>query len=228
MPTINVNRTGAGTGATSSSFSTARTGDAASVTDGVTGSQVNVVQFFKSSGRGGGTVRFKRVFLHFDTSGITSTLSAAHIDITGHSISANNDGDTILLKSTAFGGDGGTALATTDFYDEIDYSTEYSTELGSFSHTGNNEYTLTAAALADIKANDHFTVAIVEHDADYLNTDIGDSTLDISIAFGTTITLDYTEAAAGYTHDVIGVAAASIGKVNTVATASIGKINSVD
>ena len=40
MPTINVNRTGAGTGATSSSFSTARTGDAASVTDGVTGSQV--------------------------------------------------------------------------------------------------------------------------------------------------------------------------------------------
>jgi hypothetical protein len=42
------------------------------------------------------------------------------------------------------------------------------------------------------------------------------------------VRVTYTAAAAGYTHDVNSVAAASIGKVNTVATASIGKINSVD
>ena len=55
------------------------------------------------------------------------------------------------------------------------------------------------------------------------------------------ITVDYTAGgggggegggggggAAGYTHKVSGVAAASIAKVNTVATASIGKINTVD
>ena len=42
------------------------------------------------------------------------------------------------------------------------------------------------------------------------------------------VTVDYTAAASGYTHDVSSVAAASISKVNTVATASIGKINSVD
>ena len=35
-------------------------------------------------------------------------------------------------------------------------------------------------------------------------------------------------AASGYGHKVLGVAAASIAKVNTVATASIGKINTVD
>jgi len=35
-------------------------------------------------------------------------------------------------------------------------------------------------------------------------------------------------AAAGYTHKVLGVAAANIAKVNTVATANIGKINTVD
>lgn len=34
--------------------------------------------------------------------------------------------------------------------------------------------------------------------------------------------------AVGYSHKVLGVAAASIAKVNTVATASIGKINTVD
>ena len=222
MATINVNRKGSGTGASSSSFSTARTGNAASVVDGVTGNQSSVVQYFQSSGRGGGTIRFKRVFLHFDTSGITDTLSAAHIDITRYGSASSNDGDTIMLKSTAFGGDGGTALATTDFYDEIDYSTEYSTELGTFA-SGNNEYTLTAAALADIKANDHFTLALVEHDADYRNIDTGDGALDISIAFGTTITLDYT-VVVGYANDVIGVATGSIGKVIGVATADIEKV----
>jgi len=43
------------------------------------------------------------------------------------------------------------------------------------------------------------------------------------------ITVTYgVGAAAGYTHKVNTVAAASIGKVNTVATANIGKINTVD
>ena len=37
-----------------------------------------------------------------------------------------------------------------------------------------------------------------------------------------------TGAASGYTHKVLGVAAASIGKVKGVATANIGKVNSVD
>tara|TARA_R100000781_G_scaffold9112_3_gene7948 strand:- start:1220 stop:1897 length:678 start_codon:yes stop_codon:yes gene_type:complete len=225
MATINVNRQGSGTGVTSSNFNTARTSAASSVTDGVSGNQSQVVQYFQSSGRGGGSIRFKRVFLHFDTSGITGTLSAAHIDVTGYGSSSVRDGDTIMLKSTAFGGDGGTALSTSDFYSTIDYSTLYSTEKTSFA-SGNNEYTLTTTALADIKNNDHFTLAIVEHDADYSNTDTGNAALDISIAFGTTITLDYT-LVAGYGNSVNGVASASISRVNGVATANISKVNGV-
>ena len=48
------------------------------------------------------------------------------------------------------------------------------------------------------------------------------------------ITVDYGSsgggggAASGYTHKVLGVAAANIAKVNTVATANIAKINTVD
>ena len=79
----------------------------------------------------------------------------------------------------------------------------------------------------NIKNNDHFTLAIIDHDNDYANTDTA-TVSDVTIDFDTTITLDYTVAASGYTHDVNSVAAASIGKVNSVATASIGKINSVD
>jgi len=219
MPTINVNRTGHIQGVSNGTFSTARTSNSGTVTDGVSGTKD--VQFFD----GRGSNRFSRVFLHFDTSGITGTLSAAHIDIDGGS-SSPDPNDTIVIKSTAFGGDGGTALATSDMYSSLDYGTAYSSELTTWS-TSNNEYTLTAAALADIKNNDHFTVAIIDHDADYSNTDTG-STSDVNVNFDVTITLDYTLAATGYGHDVNSVATASIGKVNTVATASIGKINSVD
>ena len=219
MPTINVNRQGRIGGVSNSNFSTARTSDSGTATDGVSGNAN--VQFFD----GRGANRFTRVFLHFDTSGITSTLSAAHIDVAGGGTSPDPN-DTIMIKSTAFGGDGGTAVATSDMFSSLDYSTRYSSELTTWSTSGNNEYTLTSDALADIKNNDHFTLAIINHDADYANTDTG-ATDDVTIDFNTTITLDYT-AVSGYTHDVNSVAAASIGKVNTVATASIGKINSVD
>jgi len=220
VATINVNRQGLGTGIANGNFNTARTNAASSVTDGITGEAD--VQYFAT----GRTKRFKRVFLHFDTSGITGTVTAAHIDINGGVVADADPNDTIMIKSTAFGGDGGTALATSDHFSSLDYSTAYSDELTTWS-TGNNEYTLTAAALADIKNNDHFTLAIVDHDNDYANS-ATTGVADITIDFDVTITLDYTESASGYTHDVNGVAAASIGKVSSVATASIGKINSVD
>ena len=221
MPTINANRQGTASGTVSSNFNTARTSNAASVSDGNTSSGTHV-QYFHSTGRGSVTKRFKRVFLHFDTSSITGTLSAADIDITGSVSSDPND--TIMVKSTAFGGDGGTALATTDFFSSIDYSTAYSTELTSWS-TGNNEYSLTAAALADIKNNNDFTLAIIDHDSDYTNSDQTNIS-DISINLGVTITLDYT-LAAGYGNAVNGVAAANISKVNGIATANISKVNGI-
>lgn len=220
MPTINANRVGLGTGATGANFATARSNAASSVTDGITGE--NTVQYF-ASGRG---KRFMRAFLHFDTSGITGTVSAAHIDINGGTSTMLDPNDTILIKSTAFGGDGGTALSTSDHFSSLDYTTAYSTELTTWS-TGNNEYTLTAAALADIKNNDNFIVAVIDHDNDFANADVT-STADILIDFDVTITLDYTLAATGYSHKVNGVASGSIAKVNTIATTSIGKVNTVD
>lgn len=220
MPTINANRVGRIVGITNSSFSTARTSDSGTATDGPTGSLS--VQFFV----GRGAHRFTRAFIHFDTSGITGTVTAAHIDIQGGSTIQGDPNDTILIKSTAFGGDGGTAISTSDMFSSLDYSTAYSTELTTWS-TSNNEYTLTSAALSDIQNNNDFTVAVIMHDSDFQNTDTN-ATEDIQIDFNTTITLDYTLAPSGYSHKVSGVASGSIAKVNTVATASIGKINTVD
>jgi len=220
MATINVNRQGRIVGLGNTNFSTARTSDSGTATDGVSGDQS--VQYFIGRGK----KRFARVFLHFDTSGITSTLSAAHLDVTGGGNSPDPN-DTIIIKSTAFGGDGGTALATSDMYSSLDYSTAYSTELTTWSTSGNNEYTLTAAALADIKNNDHFTLAIIDHDNDYANTDTS-AVSDVAIDFDTTITLDYTTAPVRYRHAVNGITSINIATVKGVATANIETVIGVD
>ena len=220
MPTINVNRTGHGIGTANSNFSTARTGNASSVTDGL--SDIKNVQFISSRG----SHRFNRLFLHFDTSGITQTLSEAHIDIDGGS-SSPDPNDVIMIKSTAFGGDGGTALATTDMFSSLDYDTAYSDELTSHS-LNNNEFTLTSDALADIKDNDNFTLAIIDHDADYANTDTA-ATSDMSFNFGVTITLDYTVSSSGPANltNYQGIAKASITSINGITIANITTLNGV-
>ena len=222
MATLNSTRDGYITGQSNATFSTARTTvGTGSATESSSSSSYIAIQFFD----GRGANRFTRLFAHFDTSGISGSVSDVTLTIYGGSVTST--ADVIVLKSTAFGGDGGTALATADFFDEIDYSTEYSAEYSTTWATGANAIPLISAAQTDIQNDDNFTVAIVNHDADYSNTDLGSSESN-TVDFSQHFVLTYTEAAAGYTHDVNSVAAASISKVNSVATASIGKINSVD
>ena len=218
MPTINVNRQGLIVGTSNANFSTARSSNSGTATDGITGN--NGPQFFV----GRGAHRFSRVFLHFDTSGITGTITAARIDIEG--ASTLNTDETIIIKSTAFGGDGGTALAVSDMFSSLDCSTAYSNELTSWVAAA-NEYTLTSAAFTDIKNNDNFTVAVIMHDSDYANTDTN-ATEAVSMDFDTTITLDYTLAASSNVTSLNGIARASITSFNTIALASIGQINGID
>ena len=222
MATLNSTRDGYITGQDSATFSTARTTvGTGSANESSSSSSYIAIQFFDGRGKN----RFTRLFAHFDTSGISGSVSDVTLTIYGGS--ATSTADVIVLKSTAFGGDGGTALATADFFDEIDYSTEYSAEYSTTWATGANAIPLISAAQTDIQNDDNFTVAIVNHDADYSNTDLGSSESN-TVDFSQHFVLTYTETAAGYTHDVNSVAAASISKVNSVATASIGKINSVD
>tara|TARA_R110002020_G_scaffold153999_2_gene333532 strand:- start:664 stop:1338 length:675 start_codon:yes stop_codon:yes gene_type:complete len=224
MPTINANRVGSAIGAGSGTFSTARQSNADSVTDNPTGSDANAIQHFFSSGRGGGTHKFRRLFIHFDTSSVSATPQDAVINIAG---SSNTSADIIVVKSNAMGADGSTALATSEFFSSIDYTAPLSSEITSWS-TGSNSISLNATALSLIGSADNLTVVLVEHDSDFQNTAVTSGTVAAGVNFGTTITLGYTAAASGYGHKVSGVAAASISKVNTVATASIGKVNTVD
>tara|TARA_A100001391_G_scaffold161099_1_gene119925 strand:+ start:165 stop:845 length:681 start_codon:yes stop_codon:yes gene_type:complete len=226
MPTVNANRVGSAIGVGSGTFSTARESNAETVVDNPTNTDTNTIQHFFDTGRGGGTHKIRRVFIHFDTSGISVAPQDATLNIQG---ATNTSADVIVVKSTAMSGDGSTALAASEFFSSIDYSTAYSSEVSSWSTSANN-ITLNSTALTDIGNNNNFTVAVIEHDSDFQNTANTSGTVAAGIAYGTTITLTYTAGltSPGYTHKVSGVASANIKRVNTVDTANIGKINTVD
>jgi hypothetical protein len=215
MPTQNASRIGYIVGTPGANQAAARDITSGTATDSATSNNAYAVQWYRSTGRGGGVYRYTRTFAHFDTSGITDTLSACDLKVTGYSLTS---ADVIGIKSTAFGGDGGTALASGDM-DSVDFGTAYSAENSSWS-TGVNTLTLTAAALADIKNNDDFTIALVEYDSDYLDTDTANMVIQAGIKFDTAyLVLDYTVAAAS--------GPANLTSYNSIAKANITNINGI-
>lgn len=220
--------------------------------DAATGTSVNASQTQNSSftavfrfGSRGGTppYRIHRSFAFFDTSGVTGTVASAQFEIVGFD---NNslDGSMIAVKSTAFGGDGGTALKTIDFDAITGFTTgaslegnatKYSTQFvasDGWSSTGTNVLTGTSDLRTDMQNNNIVIVCFMDYTNDYLNVDpssavspqLGGRYNEASSA-GQRLRINYNLAATGYGNDVIGVASADIGEVNRVATANIAEIN---
>ena len=226
MPTISAGKLQAGTGVTVADFNIARTANAASVDTTPSGNSANIVQYFKSSGRGGGTIRFKRVFVYFDTSGISSDVASATIRVTGYSGAGSATADTLFVVSEAFGTDGSSNLTTAEFND-IDYTKSRTAVINAASYDadGTNDYTVNADGLSQIKLSSALILALIEEDADLNNTEGSDAARGIPVNMSTNFTLNVTLASTGYSNDVIGLASANIGEVNAVATANIGEIN---
>ena len=209
----------------------------------VTSGNFTAVNMF--SGRGGGnTFRVERSFMYFDTSGITGTVASAKFELVG---STAADGSVIAVKSTAFGGDGGTALSTADFDampgwtdgasqagNVTNYSAAFESTSDTWSVVSQNNLTGTSDLLVDMKNNDVVIVCFLDYTNDYLNvTPTSTGTTNLGIRFheasseGQRPRIDYT-LATGYSHDVLGLAAASIAEVNTVAIADIAELNGLD
>ena len=224
MPTLASNRKGFITGASASDYETALVQSTGTATDSATGNQTACIQYFKSSGRGGGTFRFIRTFIHFDTSGISgaSSISLQLTSVAGNS--GNGLHNVTAVKHTAGTSNGG-ELANADF-NNVDKSTAYSgaTAYGS---SGTITFTLNAAAATQINNNNDFNIALL------LTADVAgeeedpleeDGDISNGIAFSSAINLVYTAAATGYDHDVIGITQGNIKKVNSIATANIEKV----
>ena len=188
---------------------------------------------------GGSAFTVSRSFMYFDTSGITGTVATATIKIHGYS---GNDGSVIVLKSTAFGGDGGTALASTDLDNISGFSagssldgsaTVYAPQIltTNWSTSGYNDMTGTSDLKTDMQNNDVVIICFMDYTNDYLNVALTSNVvLNIGGRYaesggsGTSQDpyIEYT--LGGYANNVNGVASANIGKVKGVATTSIDKI----
>ena len=220
MPTINLNKGGRITGTSDTTQAAARD-ETSGTSIGQDTAQDNAVQYFKSTGRGGGTFRYIRSFLQFDSSSITSAVGSAILNIESQGISST--ADVIVCASDAFGGASDDLI--NDDFNNVDFSTAYSSELSTWNTSGaNNAITLNAAARTAIQNNNSFICAIVDHDSDFQDTDSlsGSGNTTVGINFSGTITLVVT--LAGYGNDVNLVASANIGEVNGVASGSIDKI----
>ena len=122
---------------------------------------------------GGNTYRVTRSFMWFDTSGITGTVSAATIKIRGYN---QNSGSIIAVKSTAFGGDGGTALAAGDIDAMPGWTTgasaagnvtNYSSQITSgWSTSGYNDLTSTSDLRSDMQNNNVVIICFMDYTYD--------------------------------------------------------------
>ena len=200
-------------------------------------SSFTAVSRFASRG-GGNTYRITRSFMYFDTSGITGTVSSATIKIRG---ATGNDGSVIAVKSTAFGGDGGTTLAAADLDAITGYSagsslagaaTVYGPQIltSSWNTSDYNDMAGSSDLLTDMKNDDVVIICFMDYTNDYLNSAVSSNVTYNIGAYYTNYTgtsrdpyIDYT-IATGYANVVNGVAAANIGKVNGIATADISKV----
>ena len=222
MPTLNASKwTRAELGA-QSSHANARDGSTwnGHTTDFTTNNTA-IVGYSRLRGRGGDLYKTIRTFFYFDTSGITGTVSAATLNMTGF---WSGTADVIVVPSTAFAGDGSADMVSSE-YGNISFNTNYGSEVTSWSTSSNNAITLASTALANIKDNDYFICALIDHDYDYQDYEPAQGTITFNgVDFSSQVAyLDYT-LSSGYGNAVLGEASANIGKITAVATADIEKV----
>mgnify|MGYP003625082663 FL=1 len=226
MAVINTSKAGYITGQSSTTFATARQ-NGSTVVSAPSSAQTVSIRYQATAGRGSLTHAMTRTFLYFDTSGLTGTISDASLNIEG---ATNHAINVAVFKSTAFGGDGGTALATSDFFSTINFSTTYFAGQDWVPTTNNID--LNSTANADIQNDDAFICALVEKQKDGGNVAATSATSTIAgIDFGTTITLTYTEAGAASGPANLtsynGIAKASITSINGITMANITTLNGI-
>ena len=227
MATQNAAQIGFIVGFQQSSQATARDTTGGFPTNSPSGNGAINIQYFQSSGRGGGTFRYTRTFLRFDTSDISGASSFTLK--TACSVGTTATETVFAVKSDAFTGED-TTLASADF-NNLDFSTLYSSNAtgNTFanSNSGTNDIALSSTAANDINNNSVFTVALVTR-LDYNDSDLeADGAVNHKINFNTIPFLDFTPAASGYGNQVNTVAPSNIAIINNVATANIEKINTI-
>ena len=219
-------------GTVSPTFAGARDATSGTVGTGGGGSPTThpeAIKYSKVASGRGNQISINRSFLEFDTSDISVTPADATLQIFG---STNSSADFFAVKATFSDGSlsGGDFDAIDGWSAGADNSsnvTKYSSEVTSWSTSGNNDITLTSDALSDMVSEDNFKICLIQSGNDLANVE-ATAVVQTGIDNINQIRLAYTEGSAGYTNNVLGVASANIAGVNGVATANIASVNGVD
>ena len=223
----------------------ATSGDTPDTNDSFTAPGAGVL--YQAAKGGGSTFTVIRAFFFFDFSSVSGTVdSGATLSIRGapgtSGMAANS---ARIVKSTAFGGDGGTALAATDFDAITGFSsgngmsgnvTDYSsTTIGAWNASGWNDFTLNATAINDINTDGYLIVCLVEKGFDYDNNDPSSGLWSNRImgltwrdrGTATAPHIDYTVTLGWDGIAVNDVANADIKLINMLSKSQITKVNDV-
>lgn len=195
---------------------------------------------------GGHTFSYIRSFMYFDTSGINNSIledGSLKLNVFGFS---QNDGSVIAVKSTAFGGDGNTALAVEDFdaingfytgdldgaNDVVVYGSQVVTT--NWSTSAYNEMDGTGSLARDMADNDAVIICFMDYTYDFKyvvppSTGTYNQGAYFADYSGTSRDpyIEYTYAPLGV-GQINTVTAVNLGSVIEVAVANIAKINTVD
>ena len=239
--TVNTNRRGvikaSGGSARGSTYDDVRENSSfvQSTTNSPTSDDANAILYNKvSAGRGGSQWSFNRTYAHFDLSSIPGGSTINSVTLGVSSSGADFDDGVYVLKSTAFGGNGGSDLASSDYYSSIDYTTQYITKITTWPGSGGNaEYTLNSTAVSDVSSNSRLIIAFVDG-YDFDDTDTGflvaASRGGFEFSEGASVmnlTVDYTPASSGDIDQASGVSFSNISHINNVTKANIAEIDGI-
>jgi hypothetical protein len=193
-------------------------------------SNTTVTDAFKveyNSSRGFETGQCARVPLFFDVSSITAsnTITAATLKVWNPS--AGSATDSIIVEGSAWGGDGSTTTLSTANYNDLDFSTAYSSKLTSWAGSGAyNNFTMNATAISDMNTNGYLNCFLIEGDFDYdgQNPTLDDGPYGGTVEFldaSNKIKIQLTYSPSGYANKPLGVTADSVGEILGVAKASV-------
>ena len=169
-----------------------------------------------------------RVPLFFDVSSITAsnTITAATLKVWNPSSGAGTD--SIIVKGSAWGGNGSTTTLSTANYNDLDFFTAYSSELTNWAATSYNNFTMNATAISDMNSNGYLNCFIIsEYDYEGVAPLIDDYYAPARVEYldaTNKIKVELTYSPSGYVNNVIGVASADIKFVLGVSTGDIDNI----
>jgi len=231
MPNITASKYGVATGALSQTFSTART-TSSSYANQPSGSNYNVVEFFRDSGKGGTNYRFRRFFLAFDVSSYASGYTISNLQLNWRSTTStqNINNGAIVVKSTAQG-NADTNLSGSDFYNAVDYSTAYSSAFTWADANADTSISLNSNAISQF-SNSYLKLVMISKTYDYDNfSGLSDVIVrgyaNISGTGGFVPYISFDAVASGYSNTVIGVDGDDIDNIIGVDSADIANVSGI-